>query len=167
MARASGRGGRTAPAGRRRSRRAPASVRQGVAGTVGAVRGAGAAVVAGDRPYIAVVLSLLVLAGLMLAGPVDRFLDGRARVELLQRQHDALSAEVDRLEARRDDLQDLGEIELLAREELGLVRPGERPYVVVTPEAERPQVVPTTEVPEGDATWYRRLWDSVLGLLPG
>lgn len=114
---------------------------------------------------IAVVLSLLVLAALMLAGPVDRYLDGRARVELLQRQHSALEAEIGRLEGRQADLQDPARIELLAREELGLIRPGERPYVVVTPEPERPQVVPAPEETVEELPWYQQLWKSVAGLL--
>lgn len=131
----------------------------------GAVRGAGAAVVAGDRPYFAVLLALLVLAGLMLTGPVDRFLDGRARVELLERQQRALDGENARLETHRRDLEDPARIELLAREELGLIKPGERPYVVVTPEPERPVVVPQAGEEVDDLPWYRRMWDAVAGLV--
>lgn len=118
-------------------------------------------IVAGDRPFILAFVVLAAVAGLMLAGPVSRHLDSRDRVEGLEQRRDALHAEIDRLEGRVDDLEDPGHIELLAREQLGLVRPGEVPYVVVVPEQDRPQLTPAAPPQPEPRPWYRRLLDAV------
>ena len=61
--------------------------------------------------------------------------------------------------ARRQRLDDPEELELLARSELGLVKPGEIPFVVVAPDDDSEQVRPPPA--DGDAgsdqPWYRRL----------
>ncbi len=125
------------------------------------LRRAPAAVVAGDRPFVAATVALVVLAMLMLAGPVNRWLEGRERLAVLDEQRAALQTEVDRLEVRAADLNDPAHIELLAREQLGLVRPGEVPYVVVVPETDRPQLVPAQHRPVPATPWYRRLLAAV------
>jgi cell division protein FtsB len=121
--------------------------------------------VGGDRLFRLAVAAVVVLSVLMLAGPVGAYLDGRDRVDVLEHQRDALEAEIERLEARVDDLHDHATIELLAREQLGLVMPGEVPYVVVVPEPERPRVAPGRDVPSEPDPWYRRLIDFVTGIV--
>ena len=84
---------------------------------------------------------------------------------LLQQRRDtkAASAELrelrernDRLEERAERLRDPREIEQLAREQYGLVRPGEEPYVVL------PAPPPPEEEDEGDdRNLLERVWDSV------
>lgn len=118
-------------------------------------------VVAGDRPYLAALVVLLAVAALMLAGPVSRHLDSRDRIATLEEQRDVLGAEIERLESRAEDLHDPEHIELLAREQLGLVRPGEVPYVVVVPEQERPQVAPGSATAPEPRPWHRRLLDAI------
>jgi cell division protein FtsB len=136
-----------------------------VSGVANATRDAGAAVVAGDRPYVVGMLALLSLGVVMLSGPVQTYVDGRDRVELLERQLAALAEGNDRLTARRDQLQDPEEIELMAREQQGMIMPGEVPYAVVPPEVERPQLTPQLDVaPAEDRPWYRRLWDGLTEL---
>lgn len=118
----------------------------------------------GDRPYLVVMAVVLAISGVMLAAPVDRLLESRERVQLLERKQALLDEEIRRLEARAADLRDREHIELLAREQLGLVKPGEVPYVVVTPEDERPQVGPGERPPPPDTRpWYRRLWEAITG----
>lgn len=120
-------------------------------------RRAGGVLVAGDRPYLATLVAICALAALMISAPLNRYLDGRDRIALLEHQNAALGEQIDELEQRIADLNDPEHIELLAREQLGLARPGEIPYVVVQPESERPQLVdPPAEPPEPDA-WHRRL----------
>jgi cell division protein FtsB len=124
-------------------------------------RRAGGVLVAGDRPYLATLVAICALAALMISAPLNRYLDGRERIALLEHQHGALEDEIRTLEQRAEDLHDPEHIELLAREQLGLVRPGEIPYVVVQPEVERPQLVaPPDEPPEPDA-WHRRLIEAL------
>ncbi|MBW3561164.1 MAG: septum formation initiator family protein [Actinobacteria bacterium] len=148
------------------SRRAPAPVRRLVVRVVDGVRGTVSTVLAGDRPYLLVVLVVLAIGALMMWAPLHHYLDGRDRVELLETKKAALAAEIQRLESRRDDLNDPDQIELLAREQLGLVRPGEIPYVVVTPEPDRPQLAPSGQVEVTDRPWYQRVWEAVTAALP-
>lgn len=123
--------------------------------------------VEGDRPYVLALLGVLALAAAMISGPLQQYRDGHRRLELLQRKQTLVSAEVARLEQRKADLQDPEQIERLVREQLGYVRPGEIPYVVVTrppapPEAFEPADADRSlDVPAGENAerWYQRLWD--------
>lgn len=107
-------------------------------------------------------LGLVVLVVLLVAmalGPLERFAVAADRVDGLQAQRAELAEEVARLEERRDALSDPEEIELLARREHGFVKPGELPFVVVTPEEEL-ELGPGSgdaEAADGAAPWYRRL----------
>lgn len=157
--------GRRRP-GKRRQRRAPAPVRRFVARVVGRLRSTTGAVLAGDRPFLIVVVVLLGLGALMMSAPLHHYLQGQERVELLETKKAALQQEIERLEGRRADLNDPNQIELIAREQLGLVAPGEIPYVVVTPEPDRPQVAPADDVQVPDLPWYRRVWDAVVETVP-
>lgn len=130
-----------------------------------AARSATAAALAGDRPYWVGLLAMLAAGALMLVGPYQNFLDGRDRVDLLERQSAALDHEIAQLEQERRDLMDPTTIELRAREELGLVKPGEVPFAVVPPEVERPVIAPAHELEAGEAPWYRRWWNAATSWL--
>lgn len=113
----------------------------------------------GDRPYQLGLLLLVVPLAALALGPLEEYSVAADRVDGLQAQRAELDAEVDRLEERRAALSDPAEIELLARREHGLVRPGEQPFVVVTPEEPLslgPDADADADVP-ADAPWYRRL----------
>lgn len=79
---------------------------------------------------------------LLLATPFEDYLAERQRVAMLEQQAMALEAENLRLERRVEDLDDPVTIELLARAQQGLVRPGEVPYVLIAPEVDVPRIVP-------------------------
>lgn len=113
---------------------------------------------AGGRGYIVVLLGVVAVLVAMALGPLGNYTAAADRVDSLTESRDRLAEEVDSLEDRRERLQDLDEIELMARTELGMVRPGEVPFVVVTPEPELDRLDPEGErgVVAG-GPWYRRL----------
>ena len=119
--------------------------------------------VSGDKPYVVVLLAVIVFGTLMILGPLHSYLEGRDRLELLHQQDAALQQEIARLEARGADLNDPDYIELLAREQLGLVKPGEIPYVVIAPEPERPQVEPEPVEAEPEPL-PARVWEALRDL---
>ena len=114
----------------------------------------------GPRLLIGVLLVTVVAVAAMAVGPLQRFTAAADRVAELEATRDALRSEVDRLEDRRARISDPEELELLARTELGLVKPGEVPYIVVTPDGDdAEQLRPTAPAAPSDEglPWYRRL----------
>lgn len=149
----------------RRCAEVTGSTARRVSDTAARVRQVAVATVAGDRPFIVGLAVLLGVCVVMLSGPLQTYLDGRERVIVLERKRDALAEENSRLAERAEELHDPTAIELMAREQLGMVRPGEVPYALVPPEADRPQIVPQLEG-EGiaEAPWYVRVWRGLTDL---
>jgi cell division protein FtsB len=134
----------------------------GIADAIVAVRVAVRRAVRGDKPLVVALLGVLVVSVVILSGPTQSYLDGRARVEALDAKAEALDAENARLEQRVVDLQDPAKIELTARESQGFIRPGEVPYALVPPEVERPQITaPREETVVDDRPWFERAWERV------
>lgn len=109
------------------------------------------------RRKVDVLLGLLlagaiVLGAVLLAPPFENYVVARQRVAVLEQQALALEAENMRLERRITDLDDPLTVELLAREQQGLVRPGEVPYVLLAPEVDAPRIrdVPEVVAPDED-----------------
>ena len=76
----------------------------------------------------------------------------------------ALREENALLAARRDALKTPVEIERLAREKLGYVRPGEIAYVVLDPpQAPTTTTVPVDDEPIEDESLLEEVWDFVTG----
>ncbi|HSK21629.1 MAG TPA: septum formation initiator family protein [Egicoccus sp.] len=126
---------------------------------------AGQRAVRGDRPLVLMLIGAMVLAVLMLAGPAQRYLDSKARVESLDAKAGALDQANAELEQRQRDLQDPTNIELLAREQQGFIRPGEVPYTLIPPEVERPRITAPRDSAQAptEATWYERVWARIDG----
>jgi cell division protein FtsL len=106
---------------------------------------------------------LVVVFGLttMAIWPLRQYVTQQQRIDQLQAKQAALAAEVDRLEAERERLQDPEYVEQLAREDLHMARPGEEPWVLTgPPPADRPQ--PAAPEP-AQRPWYQRFWDALLG----
>lgn len=116
---------------------------------------------AGDRIYGYVIVGVVALVAAMAIGPLQSYTAAADRVEGLAETRDLLRGEVDQLEERRERLQDPEEVELLARSQLGLVKPHEIPFVVVAPEPEldrlHPDANPNALAAGEAAPWYRRL----------
>ena len=116
----------------------------------------------GDRPYVFALVGVVILVVGMALGPLQVYTTAADRVDDLEDRRDRLREEVDALEDRERELSDPEEVELLARSELGLVRPGEIPYVVVTPDDDTPQIGrdsgPEAQAERSpDDAWWRRL----------
>ena len=96
--------------------------------------------------------------------PFRQLISQQHEIERSQEQLTALRNENNALE---EDIEMLGtdaEIERLAREQYGLVRPGEIAYVVVTPDEPLVIDVPPDPVVRSDQRrWWERVWDFITG----
>lgn len=119
------------------------------------------------RPGVALVTLLFVLLGaafLTQVVPYRQIIDSQRQVASAQERLAALEAENQELEADVAALNTEAEIEKLAREKLGYVRPGETGFVVLDPPG-GDQVAPAeSEEPiDEDKTWVDRLWEFISG----
>jgi cell division protein FtsL len=100
------------------------------------------------RPSMRLALFLVVLVGLLFAFvyPTRTFLDQRNETNKARAQLEVLQSENARLARESKRLSTDSEIERLAREKYGLVKPGERPFVILpAPSSTVPP--PTSTVP--------------------
>jgi cell division protein FtsB len=86
----------------------------------------------------------------------DRISSLEGRLLQLRSENELLSEDVERLSNPK-------ELEVLARERLGLVKPGERAYFV-EPTKPKPTAAPK-DAPQ--ASWWDRSWDRFASLLRG
>lgn len=110
-------------------------------------------------------LILLVALAATLSGilPFRQIIAQGRAVELSERKLAALEGETERLEGAARLLETPNEVERLAREEFGYVRPGEVAYVVVTaPGSVAPSVPETVAEPP-----RRHWWDPIFDFLTG
>ena len=120
------------------------------------------------RPGAAITTLLFLLMGaafLTQVVPTRQILDSQRQVNAARAQLASLQADNARLEADVTALGTDAEIEKLAREKLGYVRPGETAYVVLDPPEEdrAPAASPgLSELPERQ-TWVDQLWDFLTG----
>ncbi len=103
---------------------------------------------------------------LALTVPMRQFFAQRDRLVTVQAAERAQAARVAELEERKERLHDPAYIERLARERLRFVRPGEVPFIVLTPSGKpgaEPVVRPdgTVEPAKTERAWYAELWASV------
>ena len=108
-------------------------------------------------------LVLLVVAALGLL-PYRQVLARERAVDLSRDKLNALQEENLRLEQRVAVLQTDEEVERLAREQFGLVMPGEVGYVAVVPDGVVDPLPPErSTIIERDEPWWRRFWDFLSG----
>jgi cell division protein FtsB len=141
------------------SRRRPSARRRG---------GLVARLFAGDRLWLLVLVVVFAALAAMSVGPLQTYTAAADRVDSLATTRDRLAVEVGKLEERRNRLHDPDELEIIARQEHGLIKPGEVPFVVITPEPDLDRVGPDAgDEPEPDDAWYRRLGRWLADLLSG
>jgi cell division protein FtsB len=100
---------------------------------------------------------------LSVAVPLRTYLGQRddvARQEQLQAE---LRAQVDKLEARKAELDDPAQVEAEARRRLRYVMPGETPYIVELPEADAESAEKPDKSKVKEESWYQLLWNAVSG----
>ena len=96
--------------------------------------------------------------------PFRQILAQRESVALAETKLDALRHENMLLEQQIRALQTPQEVERMAREQFGLVRPGEISYVAVVPEGGAPErAAPAGAVLPEDEPWWERLWSFLTG----
>jgi cell division protein FtsL len=98
--------------------------------------------------------------------PFRQIIAQRRAVELSERKLAVLREENARLEAEATALQTPTEVERIAREDYGLVRPGEVAYVVVTPRTPAEETVGAparAEEQRAPPDWVNTIWDFLTG----
>ena len=97
--------------------------------------------------------------------PYRQIVDSQRQVNSATAQLAALEADNEVLSAEVTALRTDAEVEKLAREKLGYVRPGETAYIVLDPPEEERSLKPQTDnldLPE-KRTWVDQIWDFVTG----
>lgn len=120
------------------------------------------------KPGAALVTLLFLVMGaafLTQVVPYRQILESQRRVESAQIQLQNLQDENEVLSADVAALQTDEEVERLAREKLGYVKPGETAYVVLDPPEDdgAPPPAVNTEPVVPRRTWVEQLWDFVTG----
>ena len=87
----------------------------------------------GIGPQVVITLLVLGLLGAMAIEPTRQLMDQRERIAAMSSDLDEIERSNNRLEARIDRLKDPDFLEQRAREQIGLVRPGETAIVVMPP----------------------------------
>jgi cell division protein FtsB len=120
------------------------------------------------RPGAALATLLFLVMGaafLTQVVPYRQILDSQRQVNSARAQLAALEEDNEVLSADVTALQTDAEVEKLAREKLGYVRPGETAYIVLDPPEEEKSPKPQTDnldLPE-KRTWVDQLWEFVTG----
>jgi cell division protein FtsB len=119
------------------------------------------------RPGVALVTLLFLLLGaafITQVVPYRQIIDSQRQVTAAKERLTTLEAENGVLQSDVDALNTDEEIEKLAREKLGYVRPGETAYVVLDPPGSNQPAPADDEVlVVDDRTWVDRIWDFLTG----
>lgn len=119
------------------------------------------------RPGIAIVTLLILLTGavfLTQVVPYRQIVDSQHQVAEAQAELARLEANNAELAADVEALQTDSEIERLAREKLGYVRPGETAYVVLDPPGSTDETEPVEPAPNPvEKTWVDKVWEFLTG----
>lgn len=122
---------------------------------------------------VGTLLAVLLLSALY---PIRQYYTQKTELKALTTQEAQLLDRIRELTEARSRLLTEEEIERIAREELGMVRPGEIAFAVVpgsdtaTAKAGRPPAIPSVDAAKAapaSPAWYERWWDAVAGALTG
>lgn len=120
----------------------------------------------GDRPYVVAFVAAVGVALVIISGPIQTWLGQRDLVDQRAAVLEVLEDENADLAARVRELNDPDTIEAEAREQQGMVRPGEVPYVIVPPDTGAERIAPDlTDVETDGRGWLTRAWEAVTQLV--
>lgn len=107
--------------------------------------------------------SVMLLLAVMLVPTGKSWYDQRQRLSDLHAQVSAQEEDVAELERERELWETDEYVEAQARKRLKFVKPGERTYTVIDPDAQTPAVDPKTGTvnPSNDQPWYEQMASSV------
>lgn len=106
----------------------------------------------------AIVLASFAIAAFLIFFPLQRLVSYRASIAELEVKLEAFETSNQQLERNAKLLSDPANAALLARERLGVIKPGERSYYFVEPPVEELPPPPRAVQPKG---WWSRTWDRV------
>lgn len=118
------------------------------------------------RPGAAMATLLILVLGaafLTQVVPYRQIVDSQRQVSEARATLAALEAENVLLQADADALETEAEIEKLAREKLGYIRPGETAYVVLDPPGSVAAPEQTALPEPEEKTWVDRIWEFLSG----
>ena len=108
---------------------------------------------------------VVVLMALVLASPLQRYLQQRHALSEAQRQRGTTAEQVVALQAQLDRWQDPAYVEQQARARLQYARPGDTVYVVVDPNRAKPDASTRQNAPvtttAGPTSWQTRAWTTL------
>lgn len=114
------------------------------------------------------ILFMLILAGVLFSSvyPMKRYFAVRASIEALQQEEVSLDRRAASLAKQKQELLTDQAVERMAREQLGMVKVGDVPFVVIEPGASskpvaRPPIADAPEPDEQPASLWSRLWESL------
>lgn len=125
------------------------------------------------KPRGAVVLTLLAVLLMSALYPIRQYIGQKSHVSSLVAEQAELSGRIAELRTQQGLLLSDDEIERIAREQLGMVRPGEVAFAVLPDgKARTAAAAPTAQraPTSGDATresWYQRWWGAVVDTFTG
>jgi len=120
--------------------------------------------------FVATLLGVMLMSALY---PLRQYASQDSHVNALVRQERALETKIAALKRQQNLLLTDDEIERIAREELGMVRPGEVAFAVVGgapagPAPKKVQAAPASIAQEsGGRAWHERWWDAMARALTG
>jgi cell division protein FtsB len=116
------------------------------------------------RPHGAAIVIVLVALFVSALYPARQLVAKRHRITALKAESASLDRQIDELRAKREALQTDAEVERLARQDLNMIRPGEKAYAVVPGPSVVPQRVkqPPLEPAAGPSA-FERWWDAFSG----
>ncbi len=119
----------------------------------------------GDRFHVVAFLTATGLSLVIVSGPIQTWMEQRDLVEQREAVVALLEKENAALAERVADLNDPATIEQEAREQQGMIRPGEVPYVIVPPDVDAERFsLDLTDVDTDDRGWFAKAWEAVTGL---
>ena len=163
--------GRGAGAQRPRREVQPAAADRGDPRRLGAIRrprhAVGRRTMKARGAFVGTLLVVLLLSALY---PVRQYFSQKNELKNLAAEEVELAQRVEQLTELKSRLLTDDEIERIAREELGMVRPGEVAFAIVPGAEDGAPEIPSIVVSEperAEPAWYERWWDAVVTSMTG